>query len=253
MPEFTDAHVPASLLKLWYRELHEPLIPPEFYEQCVDNYSDVDSVKNIVNNLPPINRLVLYYCIRFLQVCWTLVCVAIVVWLANFYCLVSWLAAKLSILLHTQIATFLCWLAGIAGVCGYWERSSNQDGRQQPGHGHGPQLSTLWVGRSSHYLWEHAQGDGLSANSYSQPWHELHGRRRINHVVFCIFRSTKAERGEDLTRYREFKAALWRCIVLYNDHTAVFTTVHSVLSFDTRLQICWSPFGDCETCPRSQS
>ena len=28
--EITDPHVPASLLKLWFRELHEPLIPEQF-------------------------------------------------------------------------------------------------------------------------------------------------------------------------------------------------------------------------------
>lgn len=72
MPEFSDAHVPASLLKLWYRELYEPLIPAEFYEQCVDNYADVENARNIVNSLPAINRMVLCYCIRFLQVCNTL-------------------------------------------------------------------------------------------------------------------------------------------------------------------------------------
>ena len=26
----TDPHVPASLLKLWFRELHEPLIPEQY-------------------------------------------------------------------------------------------------------------------------------------------------------------------------------------------------------------------------------
>ena len=26
----TDPHVPGSLLKLWFRELHVPLIPPDF-------------------------------------------------------------------------------------------------------------------------------------------------------------------------------------------------------------------------------
>lgn len=28
--EVSDPHVPASLLKLWFRELHEPLIPEQF-------------------------------------------------------------------------------------------------------------------------------------------------------------------------------------------------------------------------------
>ncbi|KAK2177454.1 hypothetical protein NP493_597g01042 [Ridgeia piscesae] len=64
----SDPHVPASLLKLWYRELHESLIPPEFYERCVENYTNKEVAIDIVNNLPRINRLVLCYLIRFLQV-----------------------------------------------------------------------------------------------------------------------------------------------------------------------------------------
>ncbi|KAG8224927.1 hypothetical protein J437_LFUL006286 [Ladona fulva] len=32
---YGDAHTPASLLKLWYRELYEPLIPDTLYEECV--------------------------------------------------------------------------------------------------------------------------------------------------------------------------------------------------------------------------
>ena len=63
-----DPHIPASLLKLWYRELHEPLIPSEFYHQCVNNFADQDAAINIVHQLPYINRMVLSYLIRFLQV-----------------------------------------------------------------------------------------------------------------------------------------------------------------------------------------
>ena len=63
-----DPHIPASLLKLWYRELYEPLIPGEFYEQCISNFQDAEAAVNIVQNLPYINRTVLSYLIRFLQV-----------------------------------------------------------------------------------------------------------------------------------------------------------------------------------------
>ncbi|XP_069133981.1 rho GTPase-activating protein 39-like isoform X7 [Argopecten irradians] len=63
-----DPHIPASLLKLWYRELHEPLIPQHFYEECIDNYSNGEAAIEVVNKLPDINRLVLAYLIRFLQV-----------------------------------------------------------------------------------------------------------------------------------------------------------------------------------------
>ncbi|XP_026146229.1 rho GTPase-activating protein 39 [Carassius auratus] len=63
-----DPHIPASLLKLWYRELEEPVIPHEFYEQCVLNYDSPAAAVNVVLSLPHINKLVLCYLIRFLQV-----------------------------------------------------------------------------------------------------------------------------------------------------------------------------------------
>ncbi|VVC90192.1 unnamed protein product [Leptidea sinapis] len=42
----TDAHAPASLLKLWYRELYEPLIPDALYAACVA------AGTNVFNKLP---------------------------------------------------------------------------------------------------------------------------------------------------------------------------------------------------------
>lgn len=53
----TDAHAPASLLKLWYRELYDPLIPDELYDECV-NTEDPDKAKAIVDKLPDLNKLV---------------------------------------------------------------------------------------------------------------------------------------------------------------------------------------------------
>ncbi|XP_032298494.1 rho GTPase-activating protein 39 [Coturnix japonica] len=63
-----DPHVPASLLKLWYRELEEPLIPPEFYDRCISHYENPDAAVAVVHSLPRINKMVLCYLIRFLQV-----------------------------------------------------------------------------------------------------------------------------------------------------------------------------------------
>ena len=54
---FIDAHAPASLLKLWYRELYDPLIPDELYDECV-NTEDPDKAKAIVDKLPDLNKLV---------------------------------------------------------------------------------------------------------------------------------------------------------------------------------------------------
>ncbi|XP_055585315.1 uncharacterized protein LOC129738155 [Uranotaenia lowii] len=61
-----DAHAPASLLKLWYRELYDPLIPDELYDECVATEDPVE-VAAIVEKLPKINRLVLTYLVHFLQ------------------------------------------------------------------------------------------------------------------------------------------------------------------------------------------
>ncbi|XP_052425568.1 rho GTPase-activating protein 39 isoform X1 [Carassius gibelio] len=69
IPEnLSDPNVPASLMKLWYRELEEPLIPMSFYKQCVSNYDDPVAAISVVQSLPELNRLVLCYFIHFLQV-----------------------------------------------------------------------------------------------------------------------------------------------------------------------------------------
>ncbi|KAI5692660.1 hypothetical protein M8J75_002243 [Diaphorina citri] len=62
-----DAHTPASLLKLWYRELYEPLIPDTLYGECVLHCESPSKVLNLVERLPELNRLVLCYLIHFLQ------------------------------------------------------------------------------------------------------------------------------------------------------------------------------------------
>ncbi len=55
-------------MKLWYRELEEPLIPMNFYKQCVSNCDDPVAAIAVVQSLPELNRLVLCYFIHFLQV-----------------------------------------------------------------------------------------------------------------------------------------------------------------------------------------
>ncbi|XP_076839788.1 rho GTPase-activating protein 39 isoform X2 [Brachyhypopomus gauderio] len=69
IPEnLSDPNVPASLLKLWYRELEEPVIPQTFYKQCISHYEDPEAAISVVQSLPELNRLVLCYFIHFLQV-----------------------------------------------------------------------------------------------------------------------------------------------------------------------------------------
>ncbi|XP_026328625.1 rho GTPase-activating protein 39 [Hyposmocoma kahamanoa] len=63
----TDAHAPASLLKLWYRELYEPLIPDHLYGACIAAGSDFAVCTRALQRLPHINRMVLTYLIQFLQ------------------------------------------------------------------------------------------------------------------------------------------------------------------------------------------
>lgn len=53
-----DAHAPASLLKLWYRELYDPLIPDEFYEECIQS-DDPKDVLAIFDRIPQINQVVI--------------------------------------------------------------------------------------------------------------------------------------------------------------------------------------------------
>ncbi|ORZ21219.1 hypothetical protein BCR42DRAFT_407104, partial [Absidia repens] len=62
-----DPNVPASLLRLWLRELPTPLIPETYYEQCINGASNLDSVTSIVDSLPEVNRHILLYTIGFLQ------------------------------------------------------------------------------------------------------------------------------------------------------------------------------------------
>ncbi|KAJ3412665.1 hypothetical protein HDV05_000415 [Chytridiales sp. JEL 0842] len=69
----TDPSVPSSLLKLWLRELAEPLIPSNRYDECIHVGHDQDHpeagsvAKAIIQSLPAINRSVVLYMIKFLK------------------------------------------------------------------------------------------------------------------------------------------------------------------------------------------
>lgn len=62
-----DPQVLASLLKLWLRELCDPLIPSEMYNECIMSAQDPDVCVQIVYRLPTINRRVVLFVISFLQ------------------------------------------------------------------------------------------------------------------------------------------------------------------------------------------
>lgn len=65
--EIKDPAVPASLLKMWVRELAEPVIPNSFYVRCLTIH-DVASAMNVVDELPLLNRSCIKYLAKYLQV-----------------------------------------------------------------------------------------------------------------------------------------------------------------------------------------
>ncbi|KAK7057442.1 Rho gtpase-activating protein 39 [Favolaschia claudopus] len=62
-----DPHVLASLMKLWLRELCDPLVPDEMYNECITSSKDPVACVQIVQRLPTINRRVVLFVISFLQ------------------------------------------------------------------------------------------------------------------------------------------------------------------------------------------
>lgn len=63
-----DVHVFACLLKQWFRELPEPLWPRELYTQALEQADDSVSTLKLLQQLPNLNRLVIGYLVRLLQV-----------------------------------------------------------------------------------------------------------------------------------------------------------------------------------------
>ncbi|KAI8826685.1 Rho GTPase activation protein [Fimicolochytrium jonesii] len=72
-----DPNVPSSLLKLWLRDLADPLIPSEFYDACVKVGQDESRVPlsqsgpaalAIIAQMPEANQKVIHYMMRFLRV-----------------------------------------------------------------------------------------------------------------------------------------------------------------------------------------
>ena len=62
----------------------------------------------------------------------------------------------------------------------------HENGRQQPGHGHGAQLPAVHFDRSFHHLRQRPQGDGLHPDADSTSGHLFHGRSRLKSHRFCF-------------------------------------------------------------------
>ncbi|KAH9830765.1 uncharacterized protein C8Q71DRAFT_716454 [Rhodofomes roseus] len=62
-----DPHILASLMKLWLRELCDPLVPDELYHECIRASKSPEACVSIVQRLPTINRRVVLFVISFLQ------------------------------------------------------------------------------------------------------------------------------------------------------------------------------------------
>lgn len=62
-----DPHVLASSMKLWLRELCDPLVPEEMYNECITSAKDASTCVQIIERLPTINRRVVLFVISFLQ------------------------------------------------------------------------------------------------------------------------------------------------------------------------------------------
>jgi len=57
----------ASVLKLWFRELKEPLIPPSLYDEAIKSAGDPAASKQILEKIPEINRRVVEAALAFLR------------------------------------------------------------------------------------------------------------------------------------------------------------------------------------------
>lgn len=78
LKDIKDPTIPAALLKLWFRELEEPVILPSYYHACIDvvnqhRESDTSNITlsqkalEIIKQLPAVHYHVLGYLVCFLQ------------------------------------------------------------------------------------------------------------------------------------------------------------------------------------------
>ena len=63
-----NPHVPACVLKMWFLELKEPIIPMSLYNRFIANDNNLEELSELIyNDLPDVNRNTLLFLIRFLR------------------------------------------------------------------------------------------------------------------------------------------------------------------------------------------
>ena len=61
-----DPHVCASLFKLWFRNLADPIMPDHMYSRLLKASGHIDGCLSLVAEIPVVNRHLLSYLISFL-------------------------------------------------------------------------------------------------------------------------------------------------------------------------------------------
>lgn len=63
----SDPNVPAGLLKMWFRDLAEPIVPYEVFDACIENRSNFAGIMAVLETIPPNNYNILEHLVLFLQ------------------------------------------------------------------------------------------------------------------------------------------------------------------------------------------
>jgi len=63
----TEPHVPADALKVWLRDLSEPIIPTYLYDQCLKLHDNMEKSVRLIKELPPPHADVLDFLFSFLH------------------------------------------------------------------------------------------------------------------------------------------------------------------------------------------
>lgn len=145
VPVVHDPHVPAGLLKLWLRQLPEPLIPHAFYQRALAASENPAEVTRLIQVLPNTNQLVLAKLVACLQVrsSSTIKCIKN---LFTFLCFFSYIEAQdLWRFFFVISCKALCavvigsLIAFIVGSFTRRSRCSHQNGCFKPCNGYGAQ------------------------------------------------------------------------------------------------------------------